>query len=185
MVNLYLFDVVVSFSQLPKTSTIFLKYIQTSLLWKSQKINLPEEIFRTPSFRLSRHVFYAVFWYFHIFWLNTRSRKAAENLIEKVNWSLVFQKVSGWISFIRISLSIPNSKWKVGVQIKSSWSGFRFLKVQRYLDVRFWCGPIHDLPVLLLPVTSYLLILLYINFFFPSSLPLHCSSKIKVFLLSL
>lgn len=66
MVNLYLFDVVVSFSQLPKTSTIFLKYIQASLLWKSQKINLPEEIFRTPSFRLSRRLLCCVLIFPHL-----------------------------------------------------------------------------------------------------------------------
>jgi len=61
MVNINLFDVVVSFTQLPKTSTIFLKHIQASLLWKSQRIKLPEEIFSMPSFRLGRHVFHAVF----------------------------------------------------------------------------------------------------------------------------
>lgn len=61
MVNLNLFDVVVSFTQLPKPSALFLKHIQASLLWKSQRINLPEEIFSTPSFRLGRHIFHAVF----------------------------------------------------------------------------------------------------------------------------
>lgn len=81
IVNLNLFDVAVSFSQLPKTSALFLKHIQASLLWKSLRINLPEDIFSTPSFRLGRHIFHAMFWYFPIFWLNARSRKAAQNLI--------------------------------------------------------------------------------------------------------
>lgn len=50
MVNLNLFDVVISFSKLPKTSTIFLKHIQDSLLWKYHMINPPKEIFSVPSF---------------------------------------------------------------------------------------------------------------------------------------
>lgn len=53
------------------------------------------------------------------------------------------------------------------------------LKVQGYLKLRFWCGPICDLQCPCL--TFYLPILLHTYFFFPASLPLHCSSKIKDF----
>lgn len=121
MVNLNLFDVVVSFSQLSRTSAIFLKHAQASLLQKSQRTNFPEEIFSTPSFRLGRHVFHAVFWYFH-----TRSSKVVPNSFKKVNWALLnFNKSENGSFIIRASLSTPNLERKVGVQIKTFWSGSR------------------------------------------------------------